>query len=90
MTLTKKDLDKCPVCEAFVNLAEEAACTLLKQVNPNLDMNACKKLLRMKLEGKSAEEIAKNLNVPVNTLIKIMGESVRIAEQALNEARKGK
>ena len=90
MTLTKKDLDKCPVCEAFVSLAEEAACTLLKQANPNLDINACKNLLRMKLDGKSTEEIAKNLNVPVNTLIKIMGESVRIAEQALNEARKGK
>ena len=90
MTLTKKDLDKCPVCKAFVSLAEEAACTLLKQANPNLDINACKNLLRMKLDGKSTEEIAKNLNVPVNTLIKIMGESTRLAKQALDEARKGK
>ena len=90
MTLTKKDLEKCPVCEAFVSLAEEAACTLLKQANPNLDINACKNLLRMKLDGKSTEEIAKNLNVPVNTLIKIMGESTRLAKQALDEARKGK
>jgi len=90
MTLTRKDLEKCPVCEAFVSLVEEAACTLLKQVNPNLDVNACKNLLRMKLDGKSTEEIAQKLNVPADTLKKIMGESTKLAKQALDEARKGK
>jgi len=89
MPITKKDLDSCPICKVFVQLTEEAACTLLKKVNPKLDINACKQVLRLKFDGKSNEEIARKLNVPVDVLLQAIGDSVKMAQKAVDEAKKG-
>ena len=84
-----KSLEKCSICKAFVSLAEETACALLKQANPNLDVNACKQVLHMKLDGKSNEEIAGMLKVPVKILSEVIGQSVDAAKKEIDKKIKG-
>ena len=86
--LTSKDLEKCPICKTFVSLAEEAACLILKKSNPDLDVEACKAILRMKLQGKPVDEIAKNLHVPKETLLKVIDQSTEMASQTLKQIKK--
>jgi len=86
----KKTIEECPVCKVFVDFIEETACTLLKRVNPNLDVDACKRLLKMRLEGKSVEEIAKDLGVPTDVLKEAVSRSIDLMEQVLDEVEKGR
>jgi len=86
-TLTPKDVEKCPICKTLVNLAEETACLILRKSNPNLDINACKNVLHMKLEGRSVDEIAHKLHVPKTTLIEAISKSVDVASEALKNKK---
>jgi len=85
--LTPDDFEKCPICKAFVGLAEEAACQILKQVNPNMDVNTCKSVLRMKLQGRPVEEIASRLNVPKDLLLEVISKSAEMAGEALKQKK---
>ena len=88
MTITKRDIEECPVCRVFVNVAEELACNILKHYNPKLDENACKSILRMRIDGKSVGEIAKMLKVPVDVLRDVMGLSIAETEKAIKNVGK--
>ncbi len=77
-------------CRAFLGLAEEAACRILKQVNPSLDVDACKSVLRMKLQGRPVEEIAGRLNVPEDVLLEVISKSAEMAGKALNTKKWGR
>ena len=83
MTDFKKTVEKCPLCDLLVTLTEQTACAMLRKYNPKLDDEACRRVLRLKLNGKSTSEIAKSLNVPANTLVKVISESLNTAEKAI-------
>jgi len=85
--LTLEEIEKCPICKAFVGLAEEAACRILKQANPDLDVEACKSVLRLKLQGRPVEEIAGRLHVPKDLLLEVISKSAEMAGEALKQKK---
>ncbi|MBW2675744.1 MAG: hypothetical protein JRD89_20450 [Deltaproteobacteria bacterium] len=79
---------ECPLCEVFTQLAEEAACKALKRVKKDLDIEACKQILHMKLQGASTEEIAKKLGIPVDALLFAVDYGVKSAQSAIEALQK--
>jgi len=77
-----KDIRNCPVCEGVVSAIEYATCELLRKVKPDLDPDFCRKMLRSRLEGKSPEEIARELGVDVE----ILREAIDVASEMVKEA----
>lgn len=86
----KKKLEECPVCKAYHDAVKQAFCTLLRQINPNVQ--DCEKIFdEIMLEGKREKkrELAEKAGVPEEILDKLFEDSLRIANEALTRAQRG-
>jgi len=86
MSRLLNDVKNCPTCEGVVSAIEYATCELLRKVKPDLDPDFCRKMLRSRLEGRTPEEIAKELGIDVETLREAIDVASEMVKEAYEEA----
>ncbi len=90
MTNLKKKLEECPVCKAYHDVVKQAFCTLLRRISPGVQ--DCEKIFdEIVLEGKREKKstLAEKAGIPEETLDRLFEESLSIANEALERARRG-
>lgn len=80
----KQAMQECPVCESAIDAIEHAACTLITS-KTGVDYETCRRALRSRLEGRSIEDIARELKLEPEELQEIMNLVITEAEKIWTE-----
>ena len=82
--MVKQAMLDCPVCESAIDAIEHAACTLITS-KTGVDYETCRRALRSRLEGRSIEDIARELKLEPEELQEIMNLVITEAEKIWTE-----
>jgi len=82
----RRGSDRDRVRSVVLTAIESVACRILHQRRPDLDPEFCRKMLRSRLEGRTPEEIARELGIGVDELRQAIDEATKIVKEAYEEA----